>query len=327
MLQEHSPARPRAFTLVELLVVIAIIGILMALTMPAIQSAREAGRKASCMNNIRQLQVAMVAFEQAQGAFPAGRDGCDGITVDACAGVPSLFRRAPSGFVKLLPHLEEQALARGIDMSKPFWSNSPEHANGKAADWYPPHLQVIRAQLPIMRCPSDQSERTWLPTQTDMRDDLEAATGSYAQCAGTNGPPNIDGLANKLHNTGVFRYVYETKAANVKDGLSKTLFLGEVAESSSRESSNRWSTAGRHLDTLRSTRNPINTPHTPPGEDGITTNLYGYRANGAFGSDHSGGAFFAFGDTRTVFIEDEVDLKIYNAIATRAGGEDVTYTE
>jgi len=313
----------RAFTLVELLVVIAIIGILMSLTMPAIQSAREAGRKASCMNNIRQVQVAMVAYEQSKGAFPAGRYGCDGINVDACNGVPSTFRRGPSGFVHLLPHLEETALYRGLDLNKGFWSASPEHPNDKAAQWYPPNLAVVRYQLPIMRCPSDQSERTWTPTQTTFQDDLEAAVGSYAQCAGTNGPPNIDSMANKLNNTGVFRYVYETKAANVKDGLSKTIFLGEVSHGHTRESANRWTAAGRHSDSLRTTLNAIN---TPPGT-GITTDLYGYKTNGCFGSDHSGGAFFAFGDTRTVFIEDEVDQKIYNAIATRAGGEDVTYTD
>jgi len=314
-----------AFTLVELLVVIAIIGILMALLMPAIQSARESGRKASCMNNIRQLQVAMVAYEQAKGAFPAGRDGCDGTSTDACKGVPSTFKRAPSGFVKLLPHLEETALFRGIDLDKGFWLTpkaQPENSVSKSSDWYPPNLAVVRYQLPIMRCPSDQSERTWTPLQSQFQDDLEAAVGSYAQCAGTNGPPNIDEIKNKLNNTGVFRYVYETKAANVKDGLSKTVFLGEVALGSTRESSNRWTAAGRHTDTLRNTLNPIN---TPPGT-GITVNLYGYRANGGFGSSHTGGAFFAFGDTHTVFIEDEIDQKIYNAIATRAGGEELTYT-
>lgn len=314
---------PRAFTLVELLVVIAIIGILMALIMPAIQSAREAGRKASCMNNIRQVQVAMVAREQAQGAFPAGRDGCDGIDVDACKGVPSTFRRGPSGFVHLLPYLEETALYRNMDLNKGFWSASPEHPNAKASQWFAPNLAVVRYQLPIMRCPSDQSERTWMPTQASFQDDLEAAVGSYAQCAGTNGPPNIDAMANKLNNTGVFRYVYETKAANVKDGLSKTIFLGEVAMGSTRESSNRWTAAGRHSDSLRTTLNAIN---TPPGE-GIVTDLYGYKVNGCFGSSHTGGAFFAFGDTRTVFIEDEVDLKIYNAIATRSGGEGATYSD
>lgn len=313
----------RAFTLVELLVVIAIIGILMALLMPAIQSARESGRKATCMNNIRQIQVANVAREQAQGAFPPGRDGCDGINIDACANVPSTFRRGPSGFVHLLPHLEETILYRGIDLNQGFWSASPEHPNAKAAQWYPQNLAAIRYQLPIMRCPSDQSERTWTPIQTQFQDDLEAAVGSYAQCAGTNGPPNIDAMANKLHNTGVFRYVYETKAANVKDGLSKTIFLGEVADGHTRESANRWTAAGRHSDTLRTTLNPLNTP----AGTGITTNLYGYQTNGAFGSDHTGGAYFAFGDTHTVFIEDEIDAVIYNAIATRAGGEDVTYME
>lgn len=320
-IQKFSAARqlPRAFTLVELLVVIAIIGILVSLTMPAIQSAREAGRKASCMNNIRQIQVAMVAYENAKRIFPAGRDGCDGITVDVCASVPDWKRNGISGFVKLLPHLEEDTLFKTLDLKNKFWASVSPPSN--AAGWYPPNLACIRYQLPLMRCPSDLSERTWSPSHSP--NDLEAATGSYAQCAGTNGPPNIDGIANKLKNTGVFNYVYEIRAARIRDGLSKTVFLGEVFAGDTMESANRWTISGRHVDTLRSTRNAIN---TPPGT-GITTNLYGYSCNGAFGSSHTGGAYFAFGDTRTVFIEDEVDTKVYNAIATKDGGEEITYTE
>lgn len=310
---------PRAFTLVELLVVIAIIGILVSLTMPAIQSARESGRRASCMNNIRQLQTAMVSHENSQKVYPAGRDGCDGITNDVCAGVPDWKRNGVSGFVKLLPYMEEATLYKNLDLKNKFWASVSPPSN--AAGWYPPNLACIRTQLPLMRCPTDQSERIWNPT--GFEDDLQAATGSYAQVAGTNGPPNIDGLANKLKNTGVFNYVYEQRAAKIHDGLSKTAFLGEVAASDTRESANRWSFAMRHDDTLRSTLNALN---TPPGT-GITTNLYNYKTNGAFGSSHTGGAVFAFGDTRTVFIEDEVDAKIYNAIATKAGGEEFTYSD
>src|SRR5262245_14271220 len=76
--QEAFTLRGRGFTLVELLVVIAIIGVLIALLLPAIQSAREASRRASCSNNQAQIGKAMLNYEGAKKEFPAGRNGTDG---------------------------------------------------------------------------------------------------------------------------------------------------------------------------------------------------------------------------------------------------------
>ena len=323
MNQIKPNAEPRGFTLVELLVVIAIIGILMSMILPAVQSARESGRKAACMNNIRQLQLAMVSHEEGKKTFPPGRDGCAGETFGACGSVPSNMRRGISGFVLLLPYLEEMTLYRNIDIPQMWPLSANIETNGNdSTSWVAANLAVVRYQMPLMRCPSDLSERTYAPSSASMQDNLEAAVGSYAMCAGTYGAPSY-GQTEKVDNSGVFRYYLQTKAAHVKDGLSKTFFLGEVAFGSSRESSNRWTAAARLVDTLRNTVNP---PNTTPGE-GVVLNLYGYKTNGGFGSHHTGGTYFAFGDTRTVFVSDEIDQKIYSASASRAGGESLTYAE
>ena len=91
--------RRAAFTLVELLVVIGIIGMLTALILPAVQSARESGRRTQCANNVKQLAFAALAYEQSKGALPSGGTAVNETSV----------------FVYLLPHIEEDAIFRQYD--------------------------------------------------------------------------------------------------------------------------------------------------------------------------------------------------------------------
>src|SRR4029077_10399054 len=98
--------RKRAFTLVELLVVIAIIGILIALLLPAINAARESGRRSQCANNQKQLGLGFVTYEAALGTFPPGRSGYDGSGAPNNNNVPCSARSGTSGFVYILPYIE-----------------------------------------------------------------------------------------------------------------------------------------------------------------------------------------------------------------------------
>ncbi len=103
------------------------------------------------------------------------------------------------------------------------------------------------------------------------------------------------------------------KPNQVIDGLSKTLFLGEVVLADTWESSNTWTYALAHGDCLRTTYSQLN---TRPGL-GETYE----RRNGAFGSQHPHGGLFVFGDAHVEFVPDDVDLDIYQALSTIAGGE------
>lgn len=306
------PSPRRGFTLIELLVVIGIIGILMALLLPTVQNARESARQAKCSNNLKQIVMALTNYESTFEVFPPGRMGCDGWTRDVCAGNPGYARPGTSGFVMILPQLELQSL---YELLEPFAKGAvfPAHPgdnpDGTTTGWRTPAVDLaVRSRPDVFVCPSDTSE----PSRNS------CATGSYALVQGSNGPSyGIDQIKVKHYNNGMFLYRTVKSAKDVIDGLSHTMFVGETIEGHTRESANCWTVGSRHLHSMRSTDNPLN---TPPGE-GVTVDLYGYSANGAFASRHPFGAFFAFGDGHVRLLSENIDLGTYRAVSTRAGRE------
>jgi len=179
-----------AFTLVELLVVIAIIGLLISLLLPAVQAAREAGRRAACGNNLRQQGVAIESYYGVHKHFPMG-----GIEWRP-AGDASKRQLSWSAFI--LPFLEEQAIYSRLDLTKPF-----DHADNAAA---------AATVLPVYLCPSSQRVEPRV---------LGRGACDYGGMFGEritrpNNPPR--GLM-----------VYDTAYAikHVPDGTSKTIIVGE----------------------------------------------------------------------------------------------------
>jgi prepilin-type N-terminal cleavage/methylation domain-containing protein/prepilin-type processing-associated H-X9-DG protein len=306
--------RRGGFTLVELLVVIAIIGILVSLTLPAVQAARESARRAECVNNLKQIGLALHNYHDTIGLLPPGRMGCDCWTADVCGDRPCSTRPGTSGMAMILPQLEQQNLfdALGWDKGSVLPATGCAGLTNDTAGWNTGKSQYLAARPKVMVCPSDVSD--------PIGHDKVFATGSYAFMHGTNGPSHgTDQVKLKHYNTGSFMYRTKVRFKDVDDGLSNTIFAGEVIATDTLESSNRWLVGYRHTDCLRSTENPIN---TKPGK-GIVLNLYGYKANGAFGSKHPNGANFLYGDGSVAYMVDNVDLKTYRALATRKGREAV----
>ena len=304
------PRLRKGFTLVELLVVIAIIGILIALLLPAIQAAREAARRMQCSSSIRQLCVAIANYEGANGCYPPGRIGHDGSTGKDLS---QYKRNRASGFISLLSFLEQQSLYDQFDFS-PAGGNGPwsyvtwaNVANGTAVGKRPD----------CFVCPSDDAE-PYYPNLVNGT--YQAATGSYAFCEGSMSVRAFGDEA-KTNNDGVFYYVSKHKQRDITDGLNTTFFIGEVIGADTADSSNIWTQAVRDRDSLRNTENPLN---TPPGEGLYYEQAYnndGYKANGAFGSHHPGGANFGFGDAHVEFISETIDHEVYRAMSTRDRGD------
>lgn len=296
-----------AFTLVELLVVISIIGVLIALLLPAVQAAREAARRAACVNNQKQISVAISNYEGAFHKFPRGRVGCDdkGHYWNASVCPPDLTAEemtGTSGFVEILPQLEQQALFDMLAVDDGgLWNN-----NVADVGWYGNDDKSwgIKKRPQVYVCPSDASE----PISDVYFPPILAATGSYAFVSGSIGGDDSS-KQTKYQNNGMFMYVVQRKAKQVEDGLSNTMMLGEVFLADTYESSNTWTYAIANADSLRSTANPLNTQ--PGGGKKVLE-----RRNGAFGSQHPGGAVFCFADGHAEFLADGVDLTLYQEMST-----------
>lgn len=301
-------ARRLAFTLVELLVVIAIIGILIALLLPAIQAAREAARRNGCQNGIRQIQLGIINYEDSNKKYPPGRTGCDGINDGPCtdAASPGPLRNGGSGFVMILPFIEEKALFASFNF-KPYGI----YAVGYGAWLDARNKQAVATRVNLYICPSDVGVgETHDPTGA-------YALGNYALNMGHKGPSTTHASKGvKWGNSGVFEYVTGIRRRQVSDGTSKTFFVGEAIDGHLKNNPNKWTSAGRYTDSMRVTENPLN---TPSGE-GIVDSYYGpdQKENGAFASRHIGGGMFAFGDGHVTFIEDTISLQVYRALSTKA---------
>lgn len=304
--------RKNAFTLVELLVVIAIIGVLVALLLPAVQAAREAARRMQCTNNLKQLALAIINYEQALGNYPPGRMGCDCWDADVCKNNTDAQRPGTSGFAMILPQLEQQSLYDQFGWQKGALYPA-DCVDSTENGWNTGLADLLKMRPKVFVCPSDNAK--------PLHDSSAAATGSYALCQGSQGPSfGIDQVKVKHYNNGLFMYRTPLNNSHVRDGTSNTFFMGEVIEAHTENSSNRWMVGSRHTDSLRTAENPLNTPPTK----GVVVDLYNNKVNGAFASRHTGGAYFAFADGHVQFLSENISLPLYKALATREGKETAT---
>lgn len=318
------------FTLVELLVVIAIIGILVALLLPAVQSAREAARRTQCLNHLKQLGLAMLSHHEAHQFFPSGGWGWYWVG-DPDRGTGE---SQPGGWVyALLPYLEEQ----------PLYENG---SDGDPDTWTPRQLAAsaerIQTPLSLYQCPARRVPEAWVVSpglsrpfgsdtvHSNARTDYSACAGDQATPWGPRGPSSLEAAAEltagngwpdyESISTGIAFHRSEINLARVVDGSSHTYMIGEKYLN---PDSYFTGTDGADNESMYCGYNNDNHRSTffNRGSGGGYKPLRdrpGLASSHAFGSAHQAGCHMVYCDGSVHRIDYSIDLEVHRQHGNRS---------
>ena len=299
------------FTLVELLVVISIIGILVALLLPAVQSAREAARRSQCAGNLKQLSLAVHNYHTTHGSMPVGAYAC-------CWG---------TWMIGILPYIEQQAAADLYNHNDMYGADGSYRYIGSH------NIAVTSQRYSIATCPSDRPAAHWRVTCHNYAANY-GNTGCYLR-------PELNGVifggAPFVMSGGIGSPALVYSFKHITDGLSTTFMFGETVQGQGLGNGDDindlrgfvfWGvSAGFTTYLAPNTSQPdiMGSYHWCNSEvDGnppCVASMSGMPAMLGSRSHHPGGVHVSFCDGSVRFISDNIDLGIWRALSTRKGKE------
>jgi prepilin-type N-terminal cleavage/methylation domain-containing protein/prepilin-type processing-associated H-X9-DG protein len=328
-----------AFTLVELLVVIAIIGILVALLLPAIQAARAAARRTQCINNMRQVGLALFNHHDARRRFPHGT--YNWIDFFMTAAEPyTLKENRRCWFHDIMPYFEESTL---------FQAFAEHQSKGGVAYDFP----LCSTPIPLFMCPDDPTNPkivTWSHSSTgvvgpppagDGKGPSQGFSGNYVTCSGDGffnpGPPlgKPPAYKNSAKLNGIFFAVSKISTKDITDGTSHTAMVGEVILSPDEKDDD---IRGRYYNPCGGAANfttlyPPNTSvpdkinwlsarPVPEAPAIPCTRCFAQDTYLSSRSLHAGGANMLAADGSTHFVPNDIDPVVYKGFGSRNGAEE-----
>ena len=294
----------KGFTLIELLVVIAIIAVLIGLLLPAVQKVREAAARTRCYNNLKQIGLALQGYHDTAKTFPPGYQ-------TQVASDNSDLGPGWGWAAYLLDYLEQGNLQRTIRFNLPI--SDPANAAAR--------MSVVS----VFVCPSEPKTGTFTVEDASGNPVTEVARGSYVAMNGILGVSS-----DSFDNNGAFLRNKTLRIADISDGLSNTLFVGERCTSMS---STTWTGAVTN-GVVPAQRYPLPSDQLANAEaasalvlshgsrDHLPNNPLVFDAD-ATSSFHSQGVNFLFGDGSVHPINSTISGTVYEALLTRAGNEPV----
>jgi prepilin-type N-terminal cleavage/methylation domain-containing protein len=310
-------ARRRAFTLVELLVVIAIIGVLIALLLPAVQKVREAANRAKCLNNLKQLGLALHNYHDANGTFPAGNHSTINGDLSLCTatGLNRTQTREP-WTVLILPFLEDTGRFQLYSMSGTFSAYITDDALPNTTNRPEQQKPNLRFQCPTDPQPAERPKNNYKGVM---------GGGSPAPC-NSPGQAGYDTTSWVHYNNGILYHNSKVRMADILDGTSNVFMIGEVKAETAYDPGNptytwsvSWASGPRthgsgwnRVMNLAGTRDPINAV--------LASSVNGGTAMSGFSSFHVGGCHMAMADGSARFFSQDMSLSSYRSLGARNDG-------